>query len=180
MKQPTISTWAKRNFIQWLLENYSFATGNTKKILLNLAEQKDPLSLIHIVRDGALYRPLLVFSSEGSGMPPCYLLTEDEETSNPDRIEEALEDLKGCYLYITFYFPDRVECQAFLNVLEEPLIELDPERTRTLQFDFELHLLQEEDRKTEQRKEILAQIDQVLASGSRDEFYRLVRELKKI
>jgi len=180
MKQPTISTWAKRNFIQWLLENYTFTTSNPRKILLNLVEQKDPLSLIHIVKDGALYRPLLVFSSEGSGMPPCYLLTEDEETSNPDQIEQALDDLKKSDLYITFYFPDRLDCQAFLNVLEEPLIELEPEKTRTLQFDFELRLLQEENKKAEQRREILARIDQVLASGSRDEFYRLVRELKKI
>ncbi|HHU50598.1 MAG TPA: hypothetical protein GXZ36_02070 [Firmicutes bacterium] len=180
MKQPTISTWAKRNFIQWLLENYTFTTNNPRKILLSLVEQRDPLSLIHIVKDGAFYRPLLIISSEGSGMPPCYLLTEDEETSNPDRIEQALDVLKQSDLYITFYFPDRLDCQAFLNVLEEPLIELEPEKASTLQFDFELRLLQEENKKAEQRREILARIDQVLASGSRDEFYRLVRELKKI
>ena len=71
-------------------------------------------------------------------------------------IEQALDVLKQSDLYITFYFPDRLDCQAFLNVLEEPLIELEPEKASTLQFDFELRLLQEENREGGITKKILA------------------------
>src|SRR5690554_3112957 len=179
MKQPTISTWAKRNFLQWFLDNYSFSSSKSRRILLDLVERKDPLSLLHIIKNGALYRPLLVFSSDDSRMPPCLLITKEMETSDPDQICLALDDLKENDLYVTFYFPNRLESQALLNVIEEPAIEIEPERARTLLFDFELKLFREEDKKANRRKEILERIDDVLASGAKDEFYRLVKELKK-
>lgn len=180
MNQRTISTWAKKNFIYWFLENNNCSSEIPRKTLLYLLEKNESLSFLHIIENGALYRPLLVIASTGTGMPSCLLLTGNEKISEPEQILKYLDNAEKADLYLTFYFPGRLQSQAFQNVLEEISLEIEQEKAQALLFDFEIMLMQEEDKKEQRRREILAEIDRVLASGEKGKFQRLVKELKKI
>lgn len=178
MKHPTISTWAKKNFIYWFLDNY-LCSETSERILCYLLENKDSLSSLRIVDNGALFRPLLLISSEATGLPPCLLFIANRCLQNPMQIEKQIEKWNNSDLYLTLYFPGRSECQSFQNICEEVILEIEPEKARSALFDFELQLMLTAAEKEYRRKEILKEIDLVLARGDRSRFYRLVKELKK-
>jgi len=113
-------------------------------------------------------------------MPSCLLLTINKNLHNPDAILEYLENYGNNKLFLTFYFPDRRECRTFWRVLEEAILVIEPEKAKSLQFNFEIQLLLEEEKNETRRKQLLAEIDRVLGRGEKETFHRLVRELKKL
>jgi len=182
-QQSTVTTWAKKNFMLWFMENYPLRDNGGRKILIYLMEKKPALGFLHIIENGSLFRPLLVISSENTGMPSCLLMTVKETISNPDAILEYLEnfDANGNNkLYLTFYFPDREKCRPFWQVSEEGSLVIPPDKIKNLQFNFELRLLLEEERKNLRRQELMAEIDKALAKGERGVFQQLARELKNL
>ena len=182
-QQSTVTTWAKKNFMLWFMENYPLRDSGGRKILTYLLEKKPALGFLHIIENGSLFRPLLVISSEDTAMPSCLLMTVKETISNPDVILEYLENFdasKGNKLFLTFYFPDREKCRPFWQVSEEGALIIPPEKIRNLQFNFELRLLLEEERKKQRRQELMAEIDQALAKGEKRVFQQLARELKNL
>lgn len=178
-QQSIISTWAKKNFILWFMDNYPLRNG-ARRVLKYLAKRRPVLSSLHIIENGSLFRPLLVISSTNSGMPSCLLLTINKNLHNPDAILEYLENYGNNKLFLTFYFPDRRECRTFWRVLEEAILVIEPEKAKSLQFNFEIQLLLEEEKNETRRKQLLAEIDRVLGRGEKETFHRLVRELKKL
>ena len=178
-QQSIISTWAKKNFILWFMDNYPLRNG-ARRVLKYLAKRRPVLSSLHIIENGSLFRPLLVISSTNSGMPSCLLLTINKNLHNPDAILEYLENYGNNKLFLTFYFPDRRECRTFWRVLEEAILVIEPEKAKSLQFNFEIQLLLEEEKNETRRKQLLAEIDLVLGRGEKETFHRLVRELKKL
>lgn len=183
-QQSTVTTWAKKNFMLWFMEHYSLRNNGAQKILTYLMEKKPALGFLHIIENGSLFRPLLVISSEETGMPSCLLMTVKNTFYNPDSILEYLEDFEinnnGNKLFLTFYFPDREKCRPFWQVSEEAALVIEPEKIRSLQFNFELRLLLEEEKKELRRKELLAEIDRALAKGEKRTFHQLARELKNL
>src|SRR5690554_7204488 len=138
-QQSIISTWAKKNFILWFMENYPLRNG-ARRVLKYLAKRRPVLSSLHIIENGSLFRPLLVISSENTGMPSCLLMTVKDTLSNPDSILEYLENFeanKGNKLFLTFYFPDREKCRPFWQVSEEGALIIPPEKIRNLQFNLD-------------------------------------------
>src|SRR5690554_672187 len=178
-QQSIISTWAKKNFILWFMDNYPLRNG-ARRVLKYLAKRRPVLSSLHIIENGSLFRPLLVISSTNSGMPSCLLLTINKNLHNPDAILEYLENYGNNKLFLTFYFPDRRECRTIWRVLEEAILVIEPEKAKSLQFNFEIQLLLEEEKNETRRKQLLAEIDRVLGRGEKETFHRLVRELKKL
>ncbi len=178
-QQSLISTWAKRNFIQWFMDNYPLRNGS-RQVLAYLVKSRPLLDSLYIIENGSLFRPLLVISSANTGLPPCLLLTINSNFHNPDAILEYLEKYNENKLFLTFYFPDRQECRNFWRVLEETPVVIEPEKAKSLQFNFELQLLLMEAKNEKRRKKLLAEIDRVLGKGEKEAFHRLVRELKKL
>ncbi|NLZ44407.1 MAG: IDEAL domain-containing protein [Clostridia bacterium] len=182
-QQSTVTTWAKKNFMLWFMENYPLRNNGARRILTYLLEKKPALSFLHIIENGSLFRPLLVISSENTGMPSCLLITVRDSLYNSDAILEYLENFEandGNRLFLTFYFPDREKCRPFWQVSEEGALIIPPDRIKDLQFKFELRLLLEEERKKLRRQELMAEIDQALAKGERLVFQQLARELKNL
>ena len=182
-QQSTVTTWAKKNFMLWFMENYPLRDNGGRKILTYLLEKKPALGFLLIIEYGSLFRPLLVISSEDTAMPSCLLMTVKETISNPDVILEYLENFdasKGNKLFLTFYFPDREKCRPFWQVSEEGALIIPPEKIRNLQFNFELRLLLEEERKKQRRQELMAEIDQALAKGAKRDYQQQARELKNL
>src|SRR5690554_7725419 len=139
-QQSTVTTWAKKNFMLWFMENYPLRANGGRKILTYLLEKKPALGFLHIIENGSLFRPLLVISSEDTAMPSCLLMTVKESISNPDVILEYLENFdasKDNKLFLTFYFPDREKCRPFWQVSEEGALIIPPEKIRNLQFNLD-------------------------------------------
>ena len=82
-QQSTVTTWAKKNFMLWFMENYPLRDNGGRKILTYLLEKKPALGFLHIIENGSLFRPLLVISSEDTAMPSCLLMTVKETISIP-------------------------------------------------------------------------------------------------
>ena len=180
MNKPTISPLAKKRFINWFIENWELRGDAPQKILSYLQKKDSSLNNVKIIENGSFLRPLLVISSLETGMPPSLLITYKKMITKTEDILEYLSGLKSEKLYLTLYFPGRENCLPFLDVVEEIPIPLEEEKIKSFQIDLEILLLIEEAKNEENRSKIMAEIDQALATGQKDKFLRLVKELKKI
>lgn len=180
MNRKIVSNWAKKNFLFWFVENYQLQSAGSKQILLQLAENEALLSQVHIVLDGSYLRPLLVISTEGSGMPPFLLKTFDSTVTDSMMILSRLQLLEESPIYLTLYFPDRANCEPHQAVLEEDPISLDSNRAQQILIDFELSLWNETFKLEMERAELMSQIDQALDEKNKRKFLRLVKKLNSL
>lgn len=179
MTRKTVSTWAKKNFLHWFIENYHFDSDGPKHILMQLAEDIDNLSRTHIVLDGSYLRPLLVLSSAGTGMPPFILKTFNSTVTDCELILDRLQLLKGSPLYLSLYFPDRISCDAYHAVVEESPMILEATLGQQILIDFELSLWSENFKRELERSELLQQIDNALDEKNEQKFKTLVKKYNK-
>lgn len=180
MNKPTISPLAKKRFINWFLENWELRGDAPQKILSYLQKHDSNLNNVKIIENGSFLRPLLVISSIETPMPPSLLITYKKIITKTADILKYLSGLKKEQLYLTLYFPGRENCLPFLDILEEIPIPLEEEKIKSFQIDLEILLLTEEAKNEEIRNKIMTEIDQALATGQKDKFLRLAKELKKI
>ncbi|NLM38318.1 MAG: IDEAL domain-containing protein [Firmicutes bacterium] len=180
MKQPLVSPLAKKAFIQWFLTNCELRGEVPRRILLALLKEESTLERLRIVRQGSAFRPLLVVSSLGTGMPPAVLLTYNLVLTDPEDVLQYLTNMGDDCLYLTCYFPERDRCPFFYDVLEDPPLPVEPEKVDSLQMDLELKLVLIEAENEEQRTKLLAQIDEALAKKEKKTFLRLARLLKSL
>lgn len=180
MSRKTVSTWAKKNFLHWFVENYQFQSQGAKQLLLNLAETEENLARTHLVIDGSYLRPLLVISTTGTGMPPFIFKTFNSTVTQPELILSRLQLLNGSPLYLSLYFPDRTTCEAFFSVIEESPVTLESTLGQQILIDFELSLWSEAFKHELERAEIMDQINQSLDNRDKRQFKRLVKKLKKL
>lgn len=180
LKQPLVSSLAKKNFIQWFLTHCEFRGEAPRRILFALLKEEDTLKRIKIVEKGCILRPLLVISSLGTGMPSAVLLTYNLVLSDPAAVIEYMLNAGASCFYLTFYFPGRDRCLLFREVLEELPLPITPEKVVCLQMDLEIKLLLIEAENEVQRTKLLAQIDEALAKKEKKTFLRLARLLKSL
>ena len=180
MKQPLVSPLAKKNFIQWFLTHCEFRGEGPRRILFALLKEESTLKRIKIVKHGCILRPLLVISSQDTGMPPAVLLTYNLVLSDPTDVIKYLSSTGEDCFYLTFYFPGRDRCLPFRDVLEELPLPIEPEKVDSLQMDLEIKLLLIEAENEVQRTKLLAQIDEALAKKEKKTFLRLARLLKSL
>lgn len=179
MSRKTISSWAKKNFVYWFSDHHDISL-EAYDLLEEIVENEELLSRMHITEDGTLLKPLLVISTPDSGMPSVLLQTFDRNLRRNGDILSYLWQLENKPFYVTFYFYDRSQSKPFLSIAENPPTLLDPEKAKALRLDFELELCFEELRKEEQKRKIMAEIDNVLERGEKRRFHQLVRKLKQI
>lgn len=180
MNRKIISNWAKKNFIFWFIENYQLQSTYPEQILLGLAENESLLSQVHIVLDGSYLRPLLVVSTDSTGMPPVLLKTFDSTVTDCSMILSRLSLLAESPIYLTLYFPDRASCQSHQAVVEEDPISLDSTRAQQILIDFELSLWSATFKREMERADLLNQIDKALAEKNKRNFHRLVKKLNSL
>lgn len=180
MTRKTISDWAKKNFLHWFIENYLLESETIKQVLMQIAQNESLLAKVHIVLDGSYLRPLLVISTEGTGMPSFLLKTFDSIISNPTLIVNRLQLLKDSPIYLTLYFPDRSICEPLQAVIEENPKLLDSNDARQMLMDFELSVWSETIKHDIERQELMAQIDIALDERNKRKFRRLVKKLKEL
>lgn len=179
MSRKAVSNWAKKNFVYWFTEKHDIS-GDASELLTDILENENFLSRMHITEDGTLLKPLLVISTPTTGMPSLLLQTFDKNLRGADEIRSYLWHLENKPFYLTLYFPERSLCKPYFAVAENPPLLFEPEKTKSLRFDFELSLWLDEYRKSQRRQEIMAEIDEVLERGEKRRFYQLVRELKRM
>lgn len=179
MSRKMVSSWAKKNFIYWFADHYEIS-DEAYDLLEEIIENEDLLSRMRVTEDGTLLKPLLVVSTAETGMPSLLLQSFDRDLRNSHEILNYLWQMENKPFYLTLYFFDRSQCKPYLAVAENPPSLLDPEKANALRFDFELRLCLEELRKSEQRRQLMAEIDRVLAKGEKRRFIQLVRKLKRI
>lgn len=180
MSKKTVSAWAKKNFLHWFAENYSFESEGSKQILLYLTESDELLSRTHLVLDGSYLRPLLVLSTSGTGMPPFIFKTFNSTVTEPEMFINRFQLLKGSPLYLTLYFPDRATSESYQAVVEESPVVLESTLGQQILIDFELSLWSEAFKHQMERAEIMTQINQALDERNKRKFIRLVKRLKKL
>lgn len=180
LKQPLVSPLAKINFIQWFLTHCEFRGESPRRILCALLKEEKTLQRIKIVRHGSILRPLLVISSQGTGMPPAVLLTYNLVLSDPPDVMEYVSSTGEGAIYLTFYFPGRDRCLLYRDVLEEFPLPVAQDKVDSLQMDLEIKLLLIEAENEVQRTKLLAQIDEALAKKEKKTFLRLARILKSL
>lgn len=180
MTRKTVTDWAKKNFLHWFIENYLAGNEDVKQILIQIAETDSLLGKVHIISDGSYLRPLLVISTEDTGMPPFLLKTFDTTVTETGLIKDRLRLLGESPIYLTFYFPDRATCEPFQAVAEENPFSLDSASARQLLIDFELSLWTETFKQEMERSELMAQIDQALDEKNKRKFQSLVKKLKNL
>jgi uncharacterized protein YpiB (UPF0302 family) len=180
MNKKIVSDWAKKNFLHWFVENHQFESAGPKQVLLELAGNEF-LSKIHIILDGSNSRPLLVISTEGTGMPSVLLKNHDNATiSDSQAILSQLQLFKESPLYLTLYFSDRATCEPHQAVIEEIAMPVDESATQQVLIDFELSLWRETIQHEMNRARLMSQIDQALDEGNKQKFRRLVKKLKNL
>jgi uncharacterized protein YpiB (UPF0302 family) len=180
MNRKIISNWAKKNFLFWFVENYQQQSPGSQQILLQLAGNESLLSQVHIVLDGSYLRPLLVVSTDATGMPPFLLKTFDSTVTDCSMILTRLPLLMESPIYLTLYFPDRASCEPHQAVVEEDPISLDSTRARQILIDFELSLWSASFKREMERAELLNQIDQALDEKNKRKFRSLVKKLNSL
>lgn len=180
MSKKTVSTWAKKNFIHWFIENYSFESEGSKQILLYLTESEELLSRTHLILDGSYLRPLLVLSTLGTGMPSFILKTFNSTVTDPEMFLNRFQLLKGSPLYLTLYFPDRATSESYQAVIEESPVFLETTLGQQILMDFELSLWSESFKHEMERAELMTQINQALDEKNKRKFSRLVKRLNKL
>ena len=180
MSKKTVSAWAKKNFLYWFIENYSFETEGAKQILLHLTESEELLSRTHLVLDGSYLRPLLVLSTTGTGMPSFILKTFNSTVTDPEMFLNRFQLLKGSPLYLTLYFPDRATSDSYQAVIEESPVVLEATLGQQILMDFELSLWSEAFKHEMERAELMTQINQALDEKNKRKFSRLVKRLNKL
>lgn len=178
MSKKTVSIWAKKNFILWFLESYQFQSDSPKRFLSYLVESEELLARICLVYNGTHLRPLLVISSDHTGMPPLFLKTADKNTTDSLTILQHLQTNRENPIYLTLYFPDRRASEPYQAVVEETFPEA--EQGNQFMMDFELSLLIEACRLDMERAHLMRQIDQSLDKGNKRTFMRLVKKLKNL
>lgn len=179
MSRKMVSSWAKKNFIYWFADHYEIS-DEAYDLLEEIIENEDLLSRMRVTEDGTLLKPLLVISTADTGMPSLLLQCFDRNLHNVQDILSYLWQLENKPFYLTLYFFDRSQSKPYLAIAENPPTLLEPEKASALRFDFELNLCLQELRKVEQRRQLMAEIDSVLASGEKRRFIQLVRKLKRI
>ncbi len=180
MMKKTISDWAKKNFLHWFTETYSFQDNTPKDFLMNLAGNEKLLSRIHIVMDGSFLRPLLVISTVETGMPPILLKTlDDHDLTDVTAIQRLLVSSDEP-LFLTLYFSERTTSEPFQAVVEETPEPQDLSYTDHVLFQFELALLNSGIRRAIAKKLLLAKIDAALDERDRRKFERLAKRYKKL
>ncbi|HEX3046804.1 MAG TPA: YpiB family protein [Bacillota bacterium] len=180
MNKRIVSDWAKKNFLHWFMENYPLTPDVLKEGLSQITGDELLLSRIHIVFDGSDFRPLLVVSAEGTGMPPFLLKTDDSTITGPEAIINRLHLLEDSPIYLTLYFPDRATCEPLKEVTEENPRSVDGENGYQVLLDFEISLWSETFRHELERTEIMKQIDQALDEKNKRKFRHLVKKLKAL
>lgn len=180
MTRKTVTDWAKKNFLHWFTENYLASAEDLQKILVQIAETESLLSKIHIISDGSYLRPLLVISTEDTGMPPFLLKTFDSTITDIGLIKDRLQLLGESPIYLTFYFSDRSTCEPFQAVAEESPFSLDSASARHLLFDFELSLWSETFKREVEREDLMVQINEALDTKDKQKFQSLVKKLKNL
>jgi uncharacterized protein YpiB (UPF0302 family) len=180
MNRKIISNWAKKNFLFWFVENYQQQLTGSQQILLQLAENEVLLSQVHIVLDGSYLRPLLVVSTDATGMPPFLLKTFDSTVTDSSIILSRLPLLAESPIYLTLYFPDRASCESHQAVVEEDPISLDSTRAQQILIDFELSLWSASFQREMERAELLNKIDQALDEKNKRKFHSLVKKLNNL
>lgn len=178
MTKKAVSVWAKKNFLHWFIESYSFSSEGAKKLLLYIAESEDLLACLHIVLDGSYPRPLLVISSEGLGMPPFLMKTINDTLTDLESILYQLQIHREEPFYLTLYFPDRAICEPHRAVVET--MNYDAPSQQQVLIDFELSLWLEEFKREMRYAELMSQIDAALDKGDKRTFRRLVKKLKNL
>lgn len=179
MTKKPISIWAKKNFIYWFIDNYRFLSDNSVSILQELIRSEELLSRLKIVMNGSYLRPLIVISTEGTGMPPLLYKTNDQNYTEFHTILEQLYFEKEAPIFLTLYFPERSSSEAYLSVSEENHLQNQNQADHLL-IDFELSLWFAGFKRERERAEVLKQIDRSLAEGNKLLFQSLVKKLKKL
>jgi uncharacterized protein YpiB (UPF0302 family) len=179
MNKKIVSDWAKKNFLHWFIENHQFQSAGSKQVLLELVET-ELLSKVHIIMDGSNSRPLLVISTEGTGMPPVLLKTPDATISDPQSILSQIQLFKESPFYLTLYFSDRSTCEPHQAVIEEIPTPVEETAAQQVLIDFELSLWREAIKHEMDRAQLMIQIDQALDEGNKRKFTRLVKKLKNL
>lgn len=179
MNKKIVSDWAKKHFLHWFVETHQFQTDGPRQILLQLAETEHLLSQIHIVINGSNLRPLLVISTEETGMPQALLKLEDTTITDLQAIRSQMALIRESPLYLTLYFTDRATSEPHQAVIEENST-LDPAKAQQFLIDFELSLLSEAVKHEMERAQLMRQIDQALEEKNKRKFRRLVKKLKSL
>ena len=179
MTKKTISIWAKKNFIYWFLDNYRFSNEASVKILQELIKTEALLCRLKIVMNGSYLRPLIVISTEGTGMPPLLYKTNDQNYTEYHTILEQLYFEKEAPIFLTLYFPERSSSEAYLSVSEETCLQ-NQNQSDQLLIDFELSLWSAGFKWERERAEVLRQIDRSLVEGNKLQFQNLVKKLKNL
>lgn len=179
MTKKTISIWAKKNFIYWFIDNYRFVNEHPVNILKELIQTEELLSRLKLVMNGSCLRPIIVVSTEGTGMPPLLYKTYDQNYTDLQSILEHLYLDKDDSIYLTFYFPERSSSDAYLSVIEETGVHNQSQIDHLL-IDFELSLWFTSFKREHERAEVLKQIDRSLAEGNKRRFRYLVKKLKNL
>lgn len=179
MTKKAVSVWAKKNFIYWFIDNYRFSNENPVDILQELAQTEELLSRLILVMNGSFLRPLIVISTEGTGMPPLLFKTNDQNQTDLQLILEHLYLEREAPIYLTLYYPERSISEPFLSVAEK-MGYLNQNQNSQLLIDFELSLWFAGFKREQERAEILKQIDRSLAEGKKRQFRQLVKKLKSL
>ncbi|MCL6589861.1 MAG: YpiB family protein [Firmicutes bacterium] len=180
MNKRVVSDWAKKNFLHWFMENYPLPPEVLKEGLSQIIGDELLLSRIHIVFDGSDYRPLLVISTEGTGMPPFLLKTYESTITGAGAVMNQLHLLEDSPIYLTLYFPDRANCEPLKEVTEENPSLTNGENGYQVLLDFEISLWRETFRRELERNEIMKQIDQALDEKNKKKFRQLIKKLKSL
>lgn len=178
--KKTVSSWAKKNFLYWFIENYSFHNQGPKNILYYLTEDEQLLSQTHLVLDGSYLRPLLVISSATTGLPPLILKTFTSTITDSDLLLARMNLLRNSPLYLTLYFADRDDCQALFAIIEEDPTVLEGTLGRQLLFDFELSLWNDGFKREQKRSELLTNINAALDQRNKSEFEQLAKQYNNL
>ncbi len=181
MTKKTITDWAKKNFLHWFVETYPFPSPGVRDFLYQLAAAEELLSKVHIVMNGSFLRPLLVVSTDGSGMPPLLFISADDQSSaDYQSILQLLEASTEEAIYLTLYFPDRSTSETYQAVMEECPTPFDSAYADQVMFQFELKLLNSGIKRDIAKQELMQQIDAALDHKDQRKFARLVKKLKSL
>lgn len=175
--QAPVSVKDKKKFLQWFLNNYQLKKRESVWILNYLINHQEILENVHFVHDAKFCVRSVIITSQCSKEVPFrfyknHLVTTDAEKAFHDIRLNQQESL-----YIQLNFNKSNQNHMYAAVLEENPFVPD-EYLITQQDKDNAKLLLEHSLFEFQKKQLLKKIDRSLDEQDKDQFNKLVKELR--
>ncbi|MBC5637065.1 MULTISPECIES: ReoY family proteolytic degradation factor [Ornithinibacillus] len=175
--QAPVSVKDKKKFLQWFLNNYQLKKRESVWILNYLINHQEILENVHFVHDAKFCVRSVIITSQCSKEVPFRFYKNHLVTTDAEKAFHDIRLNQHESLYIQLNFNQSNQNHLYASVLEENPFVPD-EYLITQQDKDNAKLLLEHSLFEFRKKQLLEKIDRSLDEQDKDQFNKLVKELR--